>query len=227
MIIARMAAKGIAPVHELEIKGLHCVTYSTMFGNLNGYVHLPMLHPDRVAAEFVNLTGTEEPFLFPDGITLGTNRPRGYDYVEVNVPGGWTYGPDDDGWIGFDTLHAGDVWPEYLRRQLVPETWRTRLEQLIAMDFFDDDIGAYGTLWSVEHLLDRLRQAATELAAKIKLLPGSDVGVVDLLGDDQRLVGRSLDEREDPPTPDLLATRAVGDPAPVPVDEPTSGPLNG
>jgi hypothetical protein len=31
---------------------------------------------------------------------------------QVEVHGGVTYGPDDDGWIGFDTLHAGDIWPD-------------------------------------------------------------------------------------------------------------------
>jgi hypothetical protein len=30
---------------------------------------------------------------------------------QVSAHGGVTYGPDVDGWIGFDTLHAGDVWP--------------------------------------------------------------------------------------------------------------------
>lgn len=27
----------------------------------------------------------------------------------VDVHGGLTYGVDDDGWIGFDTMHAGDI----------------------------------------------------------------------------------------------------------------------
>lgn len=31
---------------------------------------------------------------------------------QVEVHGGVTYGPNEDGWIGFDTLHSGDYWPE-------------------------------------------------------------------------------------------------------------------
>lgn len=33
-----------------------------------------------------------------------------YDEIDVKVHGGLTYATDD-GWIGFDTLHSGDVWP--------------------------------------------------------------------------------------------------------------------
>lgn len=29
--------------------------------------------------------------------------------IPVDVHGGVTYGPDGDGWIGFDTMHAGDA----------------------------------------------------------------------------------------------------------------------
>jgi hypothetical protein len=36
---------------------------------------------------------------------------------QVSAHGGVTYGPDADGWIGFDTLHAGDVWPD------APDYW--------------------------------------------------------------------------------------------------------
>lgn len=35
----------------------------------------------------------------------------GYDAIEVDVHGGLTFGSDSDGWIGFDTLHSGDIWP--------------------------------------------------------------------------------------------------------------------
>ena len=35
--------------------------------------------------------------------------------IPVDVHGGITYGPDSDGWIGFDTMHAGDsiaIWQQ-------------------------------------------------------------------------------------------------------------------
>lgn len=34
------------------------------------------------------------------------------DAFDVNVHGDLTYGPDEDGWIGFDTAHAYDFWPD-------------------------------------------------------------------------------------------------------------------
>lgn len=35
----------------------------------------------------------------------------GYDEINVDVHGGLTFGGGVSGWIGFDTLHSGDVWP--------------------------------------------------------------------------------------------------------------------
>lgn len=34
------------------------------------------------------------------------------DVDTLRVHGGITYGHDSDGWIGFDTSHAGDVWDD-------------------------------------------------------------------------------------------------------------------
>ena len=53
-----------------------------MWGAVNGYARIPEGHPWR-------------------GL--------GYSKIDVEVPGGLTYG--DGEWVGFDTLHAGDVWP--------------------------------------------------------------------------------------------------------------------
>lgn len=38
------------------------------------------------------------------------------DNIPVDVHGGITYGPDNDGWIGFDTMHPCDsiaIWQQY------------------------------------------------------------------------------------------------------------------
>ena len=34
----------------------------------------------------------------------------GYDKIQVKAPGGLTYGPDPERWIGFDTIHGWDHW---------------------------------------------------------------------------------------------------------------------
>lgn len=64
--------------------GLNCALAAAM--GINGYVHLPLFHPWRDLDLQLRDIGT------------------------VDVHGGITYGPDDEGWIGFDTCHAFDVW---------------------------------------------------------------------------------------------------------------------
>jgi len=66
-----------------EHAGLACMVKASPLGALNGYVKLSPTHPD-----------------------FG----REYDDIDVEVHGGLTYGCDKAGWVGFDTLHAGDWW---------------------------------------------------------------------------------------------------------------------
>lgn len=54
-----------------------------LYGAVNGYAHIPVGHPWH-------------------GLD--------YDEIDVRVHGGLTFG--DGEWIGFDTLHYGDYWPE-------------------------------------------------------------------------------------------------------------------
>lgn len=42
---------------------------------------------------------------------------------QIEVHGGVTYGPNDDNWIGFDTLHSGDNWPEAGYHSPYDRTW--------------------------------------------------------------------------------------------------------
>lgn len=39
----------------------------------------------------------------------------------IDVHGGVTYGPDDDGWIGFDCIHFGDIWHNEEREKYYEE----------------------------------------------------------------------------------------------------------
>lgn len=59
-----------------------------LYGAVNGYARLPAGHPWQRL-----------------DLQMGA--------VDVDVHGGITYGPDPDGWVGFDTLHSGDYWPGY------------------------------------------------------------------------------------------------------------------
>lgn len=66
--------------------GLDCAMIESGIGFVNGYVRLPSDHLARNAS---------------------------YDQINrtISVHGGLTYGPDDEGWTGFDTGHSGDYWP--------------------------------------------------------------------------------------------------------------------
>jgi hypothetical protein len=63
-----------------EYAGIRCAIIASPMGGWNGYVQLPWGHPWRTR-----------------------------QWLEVPL-GGCTWGPDPDGWVGFDTGHAGDAW---------------------------------------------------------------------------------------------------------------------
>lgn len=46
----------------------------------------------------------------PEGHQWSTKSLQSEDYDLLTAPGGITYGPDAEGWVGFDTLHSGDKW---------------------------------------------------------------------------------------------------------------------
>jgi hypothetical protein len=63
--------------------GIECAAVRNPFGSMNGYVRLPEGH---------------------------IGRGMSYDDLTIEAHGGLTYGVDEEGWIGFDTLHSGDIW---------------------------------------------------------------------------------------------------------------------
>lgn len=96
--------------------GVYWMTYNApLWGAVNGYVRVPDGHP-----------------------WFGLD----YDDIDVEVHGGLTFARA--GWIGFDTLHSGDVWPgsDYTSR---PTSW---------------DIH-----WTSEKVADEARELARAVAA--------------------------------------------------------------
>lgn len=79
--------------------GLECATVDSGIGFVNGYVQLPADHVARHAT---------------------------YDQINrtIEVHGQLTYGPDEDGWVGFDTGHSGDHWPGADRYGYEQPPWR-------------------------------------------------------------------------------------------------------
>lgn len=74
-------------VHDRGVEdGIEWVTCpAPLWGAINGYVRVPDDHPWH-------------------GLDYDDER------VNVTVNGGLTFANDD--WMGFDTLHAGDLWPD-------------------------------------------------------------------------------------------------------------------
>lgn len=165
----RIAAFEWSPVRGWVVDGMQVCTYVGFAGNLNGYVRLPVGHPDLLLAEAAEmLPGT--PFTWPDG-REGMNYERGYDYVDVDCPGGWTYGPDLEGWIGFDTNHAYDHWsPEDRLRFVRDERDRRAAEFAIVMER-DFPCGSLpgDRLWTEELVERAVEKAARELAARARV----------------------------------------------------------
>jgi len=93
-------------------------------GVYNGYARLPDTHPWRRLDR---------------------------DDIPVETHGELTYGPDEEGWIGFDTLHLGDVWPGVWPRHAVTDPEECQ------------------TVWSV----DRVAAAAQHLARQVAMSYGA------------------------------------------------------
>lgn len=76
-----------APLETGRVDGINWATVEApVYDAVNGYVQIPQGHP-----------------------WFGLD----YDDIDVEVHGGLTYGKVDAAghWIGFDTLHCGDIWP--------------------------------------------------------------------------------------------------------------------
>lgn len=104
-----------------EAHGLECTIRTSGMEFFNGYVRLPSTH-----------------------VGFGA----GYDQLNrtIRAHGGLTYGVDKDGWVGFDTGHAGDYWPGMER-------------------FF----GTAERTWDMERLVTEVESLAEQLAAMTEL----------------------------------------------------------
>lgn len=126
-------------VKRWKHKGVECAIVSQPT-HMNGYVKLPQ----SVDADY-----NDEMF----------------DQIEVH--GGLTYGVDSAGWIGFDTAHAGDHWPdEEINNGLSQGDLKEResLQAIGISSFFE---GYESGRWS----LDRLIKEVEGLARQVKSMP--------------------------------------------------------
>ena len=123
------APKGMTPIAEGEHMGIEwCVVAAPMPG-ANGYVKVP---------------DEGHPW-----------HGKGYDEIDVEAPGGLTFG-EAPGWIGFDTLHGWDYWPpEEVAR--LGKTWR--------LDTITDSSAEVH--WTLERVIEETRKLAARTARAV------------------------------------------------------------
>lgn len=109
------------------------------YTSLNGYVQFPPLPLSRETVESI-----------------------------FDVHWGITWGPDADGWIGFDTAHAFDYWaPDDLIEHLSPEGFK------VAMMINELAQGApYVRRWTYAKLRAETEQLAQQVAVALDLATG-------------------------------------------------------
>jgi hypothetical protein len=125
--------------------------------SLDGYVRLPDGHPDRrfaEAADAVDEAMDPDPIPFPFAM--------GHRHIPVDIHGGLSDGPDQEGWVGFDTAHGLDYWADedlepHLRQaeRILAHTIGQRLQR-----------DGLGTRWTLERLRAEVNRLAEELAAR-------------------------------------------------------------
>ena len=129
-------------------KGIPCATRLGGMAGMNGYGQLPAGSPHRAGD---------------------------HDDIHLLVHGGLTYGPDESGWIGFDTGHAFDVWrrEEILKVKRFmadrPEAWKGWLKrwdclsERLTAPFDNARYKNDNIIWTYE----RLKIETTDLAVQV------------------------------------------------------------
>jgi hypothetical protein len=117
-------------------EGIECAMGRSFMVGVNGYVRVP------------------------EGIELPYDE---YHLIDLDVHGGVTYGPDKDGWMGFDTGHAFDVWldPD------VPEDRYSRTMREAGIDNPNTMMDALTAGWTHIWTLEKLEAEVNLLAAQI------------------------------------------------------------
>jgi len=134
-----MAKSKFSGLQQWEAHGLQCLIREG-HDCLNGYVKLP----SPLAKKYESYDDV--------------------DLINLECHGGLTYGPNEDGWIGFDTAHWGDFWPDEELGKHAPNTLKSR-----------KNLKACGitSMWQERHntwTIERLKEEVESLACQVKEL---------------------------------------------------------
>jgi hypothetical protein len=133
--------------------GIECaIAFGWM--NWNGYVRLPKRHPWRTRSY------DEIPVAVHGGLTFGPARER-------RSPGEPSYRPARPasavgGWVGFDTCHAFDYWPDEELPELPPAMAESRR---MLNELTDGRSAPYRVTWSRRLLVLEVERLAVQVAA--------------------------------------------------------------
>lgn len=126
--------------------GIECAICPSPQGGLNGYVQIP-----AEARRPNPPPSPEHGWLSADVLT-----------ATIHCHGGITYGPDEDGWLGFDTGHAGDLWPEHIVEEFKdPYIFPPGMPDLYSIQ------REHRQPWTMDWTLPRLRRETEALATEV------------------------------------------------------------
>lgn len=104
-------------------------------------------------------------------VQIPPELPLGRETVEdvMDSHGGVNYGPDDDGWIGFDTAHLRDYW--------APDDLISHFDDALAMQFaaFQREMAERnggGRRWTMAKLRTETEKLAQQVAVALDLSTG-------------------------------------------------------
>ena len=99
------------------------------------------------------------------GIQLGYDDFQTWPHHLIEIHGGLTYGVDEDGWLGFDCNHAGDVCVDE-----EGNSWGTT-----------HYIGAskYGKIWTLEEVKEETERLAEQVNVLQEFVEKADLSTTD------------------------------------------------
>lgn len=161
------------PIQAWTHEGILCALAPGFHGlGLNGYVQLPEGHPWR------GVPYDEIDVDVHQGLTFGVDRVGAREGAQrilddAGVPVTLDPAKDDlltHGWIGFDTAHAWDYWPE--EELVLAGIEMTAETRTIREIMHAEPIPEYQTRWTLDKIINEVNHLARQVADAARASPG-------------------------------------------------------